>query len=345
MRRCAVHLNNIRVARARNRVPASFSARFRPRKNITEPRPFLFKQNHLVRHGVFSTLHSGPCFVRLGSRRRTDGRTDGRETRTGRKSSPRCSQSPGEGTGWNDATAYLDHGTRSVTRARTRSRTPRIPRGERVLVACAARVLLNISRVVAADETAAAARPLPVSPIPGKLFGGKGEIWTFARETSNAPGNRALSPTASRTVRACVRAPLGSTSDERAPGNVANGNGARGSRGERLEFLLRNNLFYEPRYPTRFVSSRVGYGIDRPLLRLRPSQPSPPRSEYLFAAAEYGRTAHLGSDSIRFTLEIPPSSPLSTAHGSPRPTPLLRFKRFESRSLEIARNHGLRENR
>lgn len=76
VRRCAVHLNNIRVARARNRVPASFSARFRPRKNITEPRPFLFKQNHLVRHGVFSTLHSGPCFVRLGSRRRTDGRTD-----------------------------------------------------------------------------------------------------------------------------------------------------------------------------------------------------------------------------------------------------------------------------
>lgn len=142
------------------------------------------------------------CSARLST---TDGRTDGRETRTGRKSSPRCSQSPGEGTGWNDATAYLDHGTRSVTRARTRSRTPRIPRGERVLVACAARVLLNISRVVAADETAAAARPLPVSPIPGKLFGGKGEIWTFARETSNAPGNRALSPTASRTVRACVR--------------------------------------------------------------------------------------------------------------------------------------------
>lgn len=136
------------------------------------------------------------CSARLST---TDGRTDGRETRTGRKSSPRCSQSPGEGTGWNDATAYLDHGTRSVTRARTRSRTPRIPRGERVLVACAARVLLNISRVV--DETAAAARPLPVSPIPGKLFGGKGEIWTFARETSNAPGNRArprLAP--------CVRA-------------------------------------------------------------------------------------------------------------------------------------------
>lgn len=282
------------------------------------------------------------CSARLST---TDGRTDGRETRTGRKSSPRCSQSPGEGTGWNDATAYLDHGTRSVTRARTRSRTPRIPRGERVLVACAARVLLNISRVVAADETAAAARPLPVSPIPGKLFGGKGEIWTFARETSNAPGNRALSPTASRTVRACVRAPLGSTSDERAPGNVANGNGARGSRGERLEFLLRNNLFYEPRYPMRFVSSRVGYGIDRPLLRLRPSQPSPPRSEYLFAAAEYGRTAHLGSDSIRFTLEIPPSSSLSTALPVHSPTPLLRFKRFESRSLEIARNHGLRENR
>lgn len=120
-------------------------------------------------------------------------------------------------------------------------------------------------------------------------------------------------------VRACVRAPLGSTSDERAPGNVANGNGARGSRGERLEFLLRNNLFYEPRYPTRFVSSRVGYGIDRPLLRLRPSQPSPARSKCLFAAAEHGRTAHLGFDSIRFTLEIPPSSPLSTAHGSPRP--------------------------
>lgn len=287
------------------------------------------------------------CSARLST---TDGRTDGRETRTGRKSSPRCSQSPGEGTGWNDATAYLDHGTRSVTRARTRSRTPRIPRGERVLVACAARVLLNISRVVAADETAAAARPLPVSPIPGKLFGGKGEIWTFARETSNAPGNRALSPTASRTVRACVRAPLGSTSDERAPGNVANGNGARGSRGERLEFLLRNNLFYEPRYPTRFVSSRVGYGIDRPLLRLRPSQPSPPRSEYLFAAAEYGRTAHLGSDSIRFTLEIPPSSPLSTAHGSPRPfanaaPPILRVSLARDRSQSRLKRESIATSR
>ena len=31
--------------------------------------------------------------------------------------------------------------------------------------------------------------------------------------------------------------------------------------GECLEFLLRNNLFHESYYPTRFAS-RVGYGID-----------------------------------------------------------------------------------
>lgn len=156
-RRCAVHLNNIRVARAKKRVPAVF-----------RPDSVLVKTSRS--HGAVSvqtkppcpprrffdfTFRSMFCSARLST---TDGRTDGRETRTGRKSSPRCSQSPGESTGWNDATAYLDRGTRSVTRARTRSRTPRIPRGERVLVACAARVLLNISRVVAGGRNRADSR-------------------------------------------------------------------------------------------------------------------------------------------------------------------------------------------
>lgn len=42
---------------------------------------------------------------------------------------------------------------------------------------------------------------------------------------------------------------------------VGRSTASRGHRGECLEFLLRNNLFYESHYPTRFAS-RVGYGID-----------------------------------------------------------------------------------
>lgn len=75
-RRPRIHLNNIRVAGSKDARSRRFSARFRPRKNVAGSNRgrFLFKQNHLVRHGFFDfTFRSMFCSAT------TDGRTDRRE--------------------------------------------------------------------------------------------------------------------------------------------------------------------------------------------------------------------------------------------------------------------------
>lgn len=68
---------------------------------------------------------------------------------------------------------------------------------------------------------AAAARPLPtlLSPIPGKLFGEKGEIWIFARETFDAPGNRSRRHNRLCCVRTRRRFDRLRFRPERSPGN------------------------------------------------------------------------------------------------------------------------------
>lgn len=96
------------------------SVRFCRYKNISQLPLFLFQQNQLVHHGGFSDFTFKSMFCSPGHSTR-----DGREMGTGKRgrSIKNCCCTPKvENTGWNDATAYFNRKTRSVTHAQTHNR-------------------------------------------------------------------------------------------------------------------------------------------------------------------------------------------------------------------------------
>lgn len=164
---------------------------------------------------------------------RTNGRTDGRETRTGRKSrgAPKVEKTPDGRTRpptWTAGHAPLRARARTHAHACTGSTgsSPTCP------LACAARVLLNISGVAGvpgrnrADRRLASIEALPYL---GNYSMGK-EIWKFAKEALNERlaregiGRPLAEGTRTRRVQLPVAGPPERIAAGRAEGRRADGN-------------------------------------------------------------------------------------------------------------------------